>query len=189
MDENQIKNNTVDLNGSSVIPDGGNLLNTPGQPQSIDETIRNLKPTVPLFCIRPKVIESNAHFFTSKFPGKTLYAVKCNPDPNILKLLWNAGIQNFDCASIKEIKLVRTLFPSAKIHFMHPIKSESAIYQSYFDYDVRNYALDSVEELQKITDITKSPDDLGLLVRIKVGQSGALYDLSCIYLLSMYPGM
>ncbi len=34
------------------------------------------------------------------------YAVKCNPNPNIVRLLFKMGC-NFDCASLEEIKLVR----------------------------------------------------------------------------------
>lgn len=189
LNENQTPSGTVYSNNPSIVRNGVKLLDIPHQLQSIDEIVGQLKPTLPLFCIRPKTIESTAKYFISKFPGEVLYAVKCNPDPNILKLLWDAGIDNFDCASIKEIELIHTLLPSAKIHFMHPIKCKTAILQSYFNYDVRDYALDSVEELNKITEIIKNGDDLGLFVRIEVGQNTALYDLSCIYLLSTYYAM
>ncbi|CAF4128128.1 unnamed protein product [Rotaria magnacalcarata] len=158
---NQIEIIAACIDNSSAVQYTMTLLNAPYQLQSIDEIVKQLKPTVPVFCIRPKVIEFTAKEFISKFPGKVLYAVKCNSEPSILKLLWNAGICDFDCASIKEIELVRTLFPSAKIHFMHPIKSEATIFQSYFNYGVRNFALDSVEELHKITRSTKDGDDLG----------------------------
>jgi len=146
--------------------------------RSVDETISQLQPSVPLYCIRPKTIEATAAEFISSFPGQVLYAVKCNPEPRTLHMLWNGGIRNFDCASIKEIRTINNLFPSAKIHFMHPIKDKKAIYDAYFNFGVRNYAVDSIEEVDKIVAQTANADDLGLFVRIKVAEEQAMYDLS-----------
>ncbi|CAF1540210.1 unnamed protein product [Adineta ricciae] len=175
---NSIQNSSLDGNNLTVLTNNEPHLNTPSQLLSIDETIRQLKPTVPVFCIRPKTIEATAHYFLSKFPGEVLYAVKCNAEPSVLKLLWSAGLRHFDCASINEIKLVRTLFPSATIHFMHPVKAKSVIFQAYFNNNVRDYALDSIEELHKIIEVTKNGEDLGLIVRIQVAENMTLHDLS-----------
>ncbi|CAF1237602.1 unnamed protein product [Adineta ricciae] len=173
-----VQNCSLDGNNLTVLTNNELFLNTPSQLLPIDETIRQLKPTVPVFCIRPKTIEATARYFLSKFPGNVLYAVKCNAEPSILKLLWSAGLRHFDCASISEIKLVRTLFPSATIHFMHPVKPKSVIFQAYFNNNVRDYALDSIEELHKIIKVTKNGDDLGLIVRIQVAENMTLHDLS-----------
>ena len=61
-----------------------------------------------------------------------------------------------------EIHEVRSLFPAAQIHFMHPIKARSAIRAAYFDYGVRTFVLDSMAELKKITDVIGAAADLTL---------------------------
>ena len=33
-----------------------------------------------------------------KFPGRSLYAVKANPSPELLKVLWDAGVTHYDVA-------------------------------------------------------------------------------------------
>ena len=72
-------------------------------------------------------LADTARAFVSAFPGDTLYAVKCNPDPAVLRALWDGGLRHFDCASTAEVRLVRSMFPAASIHFMHPIKARGAI--------------------------------------------------------------
>ncbi|CAF1314887.1 unnamed protein product [Rotaria magnacalcarata] len=148
---------------------------------SVDETIAELKPSVPLYCLRPKTIEATAAWFVSTFPGQVLYALKCNPEPQILQMLWNGGIRHFDCSSLKEIELIHALLPSAKAYFMHPIKTRNSIYKAYFHYGIRDYALDSIEELHKIIEVTANANDLSLLVRIKVPENVTLIDLSHKY--------
>jgi ornithine decarboxylase len=39
-----------------------------------------------------------ARFFAEKFPGKSLYAVKANPSPALLQILWDSGITHYDVA-------------------------------------------------------------------------------------------
>ena len=74
------------------------------------------------------------------------------------------------------------MFPDAAIHYMHPVKSRPAIREAYRQHGVRDFALDSVDELEKIvaeTRVAGTPaPDLGLLVRLALPKGGALYDLS-----------
>ena len=81
-------------------------------------------------------------------------------------------------ASIAEIELVRSVDPDARIAFMHPVKSRSAITKAYFDHGVRTFSLDCEDELQKILDATGGATDLNLLVRMAVSADGAAYSLS-----------
>lgn len=114
------------------------------------------------------------------FPGDVLFAVKCNPEPRVLRALWNGGIRHFDCASANEVRLVRQLFPAAAIHFMHPVKPRAAIGESV-DAGVDDFALDSPHELDKIlneTRGTRPPTRLGLFVRLAVPNLGAAHDLT-----------
>ncbi len=119
-----------------------------------------------------------ARFFTEKFPGRSLYAVKANPSPDLLKLLWASGITHYDVASIGEVRLVRELLPEATLCFMHPVKAENAIAEAYHEHGVRTFSLDSREELAKIARATGNAPDLELCVRIRVSSEHAKLSLA-----------
>ena len=57
-------------------------------------------------CFWPERIAQTARRFLDGFPGKVLYAVKCNPHGIVLDAMYGAGIRNFDTASLNEIALV-----------------------------------------------------------------------------------
>ncbi len=109
-----------------------------------------------------------------KFPGRTLYAVKANPSPDLLRVLWGAGITHYDVASVAEVRMARAALPDATLCFMHPVKTPSAIVEAYAKHGVRVFSLDSIEELEKIRDATTAanggvlPEDLTLCVRLRV---------------------
>lgn len=138
----------------------------------------SLKPAAPVTLIRPQAAARAARFFVEKFPGKSLYAVKANPSPELLKTLWSAGITHFDVASIAEVRLVRGTLPKAKLCFMHPVKAEEAIAEAYFRHGVRTFSLDSLEELDKIVRATNGATDLELCVRLRVSSDYAQLSLA-----------
>jgi ornithine decarboxylase len=150
----------------------------------VDALVAKLRPEEPLHCIRPAAITAAAATFVQAFNGDTLYAVKCNPEPAVLRALWEGGIRHFDCASIAEITLVRRLFPGAEIHFMHPVKSRSAIREAWVLNGVRDFVLDAPAELAKILAEISTPDAAalaarpGLFVRLSLPKTGAAIDLS-----------
>ena len=146
--------------------------------KSVEELINTLKPDYPVYCIRPASIKKSVDFFKNKFPGTVLYAVKTNPHEKVLKSIISNGIDSFDVASLNEIQLIKKIMPSAKLYFMHTIKSRESIFESYFNYGVRNFALDSKDELMKILEITKRAKDLNLYVRISTSNEHAEIDLS-----------
>ena len=134
-----------------------------------------------MHCLRPAVIAETARDFVEAFPGDVLYAVKCNPDPAVLRALWDGGVRHFDCASLPEIRLVRDMFPDAAIHFMHPVKARGAIREAWERHGVRDFVLDSADELAKIRAeiaATGVPGALGLIVRLALPKGGAELDLS-----------
>ena len=145
---------------------------------SVDDLAAALRPAEPMHCIRPAAVIRAAEDFVRDFPGDVLYAVKCNPDPAVLRALWEGGVRHFDCASVAEVAQVRGLFADAQIHFMHPVKSRQAIAEAYAAHGVRDFVLDSAAELAKIIDETGTPADLGLVVRIALPAGPARYDLS-----------
>ncbi|WP_100866127.1 type III PLP-dependent enzyme [Novosphingobium kunmingense] len=130
--------------------------------------VRALSPDEPVILNRPHAAARAARFFTEKFPGKSLYAVKANPSPDLLKVLWDAGVTHYDVASIAEVRLVRATLPEAVLCFMHPVKARGAIAEAYHQHGVRTFSLDSHEELAKIVEATDGAEDLSLCVRLRV---------------------
>ena len=146
--------------------------------KNVNELVSALKPDFPVYCIRPESIKTSTQFFKKNFPGKVLYAVKTNPSENVIKIIINNGIENFDVASINEIKLIRKINSKVKIYFMHTIKSRENIKEAYFKYNVKDFALDTKEELLKILEATNNAKDLNLYVRIAISNEHAEIDLS-----------
>ena len=144
----------------------------------VNELVNTLKPEEPVYCIRPNSIKKSVEFFKNKFPGKVLYAVKTNPDEKVLKIINDSGIQNFDVASINEVKLVRKINTKAKVYFMHTVKSRESIKEAYTKYNVKDFALDTKDELLKILDETNNAKDLNLYVRVSISNEHAEIDLS-----------
>ncbi len=130
--------------------------------------VRALSPDEPVILNRPHAAARAARFFVEKFPGKSLYAVKANPSPELLKVLWASGVTHYDVASIAEVRLVRSVLPQAVLCFMHPVKPRAAIAEAYKVHGVRTFSLDSHEELDKIVDATDGAEDLSLCVRLRV---------------------
>lgn len=136
-----------------------------------------LKPSYPVFCIRPQVLKDRARHFLSAFPGLVLYAVKCNPHPLVLNALHEAGIRHFDTASLPEIAQISEMFPDATCYFHHPVKTRAALEAANKVYGVRFYTVDHANELEKVLEIVKGKDAV-VMVRMATPESGAAYNLS-----------
>ena len=111
---------------------------------------------------------------------KPHYAVKCNPDPKILRVLSNLGC-NFDCASKGELKLVlnglgKYNVTSKSIVYSNPVKKSDMI-----DYALKKKVyltvFDSMEELRKLSE-TKKSHKIELLLRIKIINEESICNLS-----------
>jgi ornithine decarboxylase len=139
--------------------------------------IAALTPSYPVYCLRPAVIAATAREFLDQFPGRVLYAVKCNPHPHLLRALYGAGIRHFDTASLPEIAEVREMFPDAGTYFMHPVKSRAAIHAAYEVYGVRHFVVDHPAELAKVRDETGG-EGVTIIVRLATPPAGAAFDLS-----------
>ncbi len=146
--------------------------------KTVDELVSQLKPERPVYCIRKKSIHIASKTFQNKFPGKILYAVKTNPNPEVLKTIVHSGIENYDVASIKEIEDIKRINPNAKCSYMHTVKSRESIKQAYFKYNIKIFSLDTKDELIKIIESTNHAKDLELFVRVAVSNEHAEIDLS-----------
>lgn len=101
------------------------------------------------------------------------YAVKCNPDVAIVRLLASLGC-NFDCATMGEIELVlhglgddysfapRGLAPTS-IVYANPAKMEGMLKYA-IDHDVRMTVFDGEDELYKIAKV--GGQNMDLLLRL-----------------------
>jgi ornithine decarboxylase len=129
--------------------------------------IASRRPDRPVFGLRPHAAGRAARWFLENFPGEVAYAYKANSSVFLVGALYGAGIRNFDVASLPELEDAATI-PQAQLHFMHPVKSRTAIRRAYHDYGVKCFALDSEDELDKIVTETGGAEDLQLFVRMTV---------------------
>jgi ornithine decarboxylase len=145
---------------------------------SIEDMVKNLRPSQSVQCMHPENLYQAARTFLDHFPGHSLYAIKSNPDPYVLQHLYAAGIRHFDVASLGEVQLVRGLFPDAHLAFMNPVKSRESIRAAYFEYGVRDFVIDTFEELHKILEETKVAADLTIVVRLAMPKGSAACELT-----------
>ena len=146
--------------------------------KSVENLVNQLRPNKPVYCIRKNSILSASKYFQKKFPGKILFAVKTNPHPEVIKTILKSGIEEFDVASIEEIKTVREFSQTVKCSFMHTVKSRESISEAYFKYGIKTFALDTKDELIKIIESTSNAKDLELFIRVSVSNEHAEIDLS-----------
>ena len=132
----------------------------------------------PYYIYDAKKLSRKVRFFSRGFPGKIIYAVKANPLSFVLKEIKKNGIRAFDAASLNEVKLIRGLLPNTEVYFMNPVKSFSSIQQSYHKLNVKNFALDHDDELQKILTATDYAKDLKLHLRMTVSNDSAKIPLT-----------
>ena len=138
----------------------------------------------PLFVVDHNVLRRNYATFKKYLPRVQAYfAVKANPDPAIVKTLFDAGA-SFDVASMPEFNIVYDLIKHMpakqrqdwiwdKIIYANPIKVNEALqeldqYKALVTYD--NY-----EEIKKIK---KYAPNSGLVLRLSVPNTGAMCELS-----------
>ena len=104
-------------------------------------------------------------------------AVKCNPDPLIVKTLANMGC-NFDCASRNEIRLVmessKDLPYKPDIIYANPCKSRLGLLEAVCK-GVRMVTFDNEAEIEKCAGISKS---IQLILRIITDDRGSQCRLS-----------
>ena len=142
------------------------------------DLVRSRHVESPVVCARPDRVAQASHWFQENFPGEVLYAVKANPSPWILDVLYANGTRFFDVASIPEIQLVRERCPEARMAFLHPVKSRESIRRAYYEFGVRIFVTDTMAELNKILEETGYADDLTIIVRVAVSCDGAALPLA-----------
>ena len=69
--------------------------------RTVGDAISDYQGDDHFYALYPRRIERAARVFTTGFPGKLLFAVKANPHPSVLAILWCEGVRNFDVASLR----------------------------------------------------------------------------------------
>lgn len=145
---------------------------------TVQDVAAALLPSYPVYCLRPFEIRRRARLFLDAFPGRVLYAVKCNPHPGVLDALYDEGIRHFDTASLSEVALIREAYADANAYFMHPVKARAAIQTAHDVYHVEHWVVDHQSELQKLVDVVPSRHGQAVLVRLATKPFGAAFELS-----------
>jgi ornithine decarboxylase len=145
------------------------------------KAIESLKPSEPVYLVRPKKIAAAARQFLDGFPGDVLYAVKANPHPIVIEQLWNAGIRHFDTASLGEIEIIKAVAPAAICHFMAPVRLAGQAKAAFETHGVTDFVVDSDSELDKLLAETGNAKKLRIFVRLVAQLGGALLEMSSKY--------
>jgi ornithine decarboxylase len=150
------------------------------------QTLQRLarKHGTPLFIVDHNAIRKNYRQFKKHLPRvQAYYAVKANPDPAIVKTLYEMG-SSFDVASMPEFQIVHENIRSMpakqrqdwiwdKIIYANPIKASETLLE--LDPYKPLVTYDNLEEIRKIR---KYAPHAGLALRLKVPNTGAMVELS-----------
>ena len=145
---------------------------------SVEEIIARTRPVEPVYVLYPEKFRVAAKRFLDSFPGDALYAIKANPAPQVLDLVWAAGIRHFDTASLQEVEIVKNRFPEAQCHFMAPVRAPGAAKAAFEKYGVTDYVVDCDFELDKLLAEVKFARKLRIFVRVATPLGGAVLELS-----------
>ena len=143
----------------------------------VGSLLRTERPENPVYCIFPHVYRDTAREFLEGFPGRVLYAVKANADPTVLKLLTDAGVCHFDCASLPEIALVDTINPNATKYFMIPTRIRGAAATAQEKHGVRHFLVDHLSGLSQLVEEIDTSRSV-IFARMAVHHESAMEDLS-----------
>ena len=143
--------------------------------QRILEFLRRRTDDGPCLVIDLEVVRDNYQAFAKALPDtRVFYAVKANPDPQILKLLAELG-SSFDAASVAEIEMVLAAGAAAdRISFGNTIKKERDVARA-FAFGVRLFAVDCEAEVEKIA---RAAPGAKVFCRILCDGNGAEWPLS-----------
>jgi ornithine decarboxylase len=138
----------------------------------------------PLFVVDHAEIRSNYAEFRKRLPRvQAYYAVKANPDPAIVRTLYEEGC-SFDVASMPEFEIVhenikdlsakeRQDFIWDKIIYANPIKANETL------RDLDQYKpLVTYDNFEEIGKIRQHAPHAGLALRLQVPNTGAMVELS-----------
>jgi ornithine decarboxylase len=143
---------------------------------SLDDLLRHKNTETPVFCYFPHRVRRAVEEFVRLFPGEVLYAVKANPDPELVRWVVEGGVRGFDVASVAEIEVARGILPEGRFAYNHPVKSRDSMRRAYRDFGVREFVVDHAAELEKLFEETGT--DITVQVRVATSNAAAAVCLS-----------
>ena len=139
--------------------------------ENVAELLRHKSTDLPVFCYLPGRIRADCSEFCRGFPGQVFYAVKANPDPQVLQWVIEGGVQAFDVASLAEIEGVHRVLPGAHCAYNHPVKQRTSLGIAYRRWAIRDFVVDHALELQKVVEETGR--DIVVQVRVAAPNAAA----------------
>lgn len=130
--------------------------------------------------LRKRVQFLREQFLPDTDISRIAYAIKANPKKEILKILNNAGINDFDCASPEEIAHVLQIVPNAKILYNNPTRLPKQI-RDATKMGVRHFTVQTQKGIEKIINSATPYDSeksLEIAVRMKTHNNEAEINLS-----------
>ena len=150
--------------------------------ERIREFLRNRREDGPCVVVDLDVVRDNYSKFARALPDtRVFYAVKANPEPEVLKLLAELG-SCFDTASVVEIQLALDAGATPdRISFGNTIKKERDIVRA-LELGVRLFAVDCEAEVEKIARAAATAgieaSEVKVFCRILCDGAGAEWPLS-----------
>jgi ornithine decarboxylase len=148
--------------------------------ERIRDFLRSRRDDGPCLVVDLDIVRDNYAKFARALPdSRVFYAVKANPEPQVLSLLAELG-SCFDTASVVEIELALAAGASPdRISFGNTIKKERDIVRA-LDLGVRLFAVDCEAEVEKIAraKAATGAEDVRVFCRILCDCAGAEWPLS-----------
>jgi ornithine decarboxylase len=144
---------------------------------TVEALLRDVQPLKPVYCIYPHVYREAAGHFVAGFPGRVLYAVKANNEPLVIRALASGGIRHFDCASVEEIALVRSLCSDATCYLMNPVRLPGDARRAQQEFGTRHFMIDHLSGLDPLLDEIDAANAV-IFARMAVSHHSAAIDLS-----------
>ena len=141
----------------------------------IRDFLRLRRPEGPCLVVDLDVVRENYTTFARALPdSRVFYAVKANPEPEVLKLLAGLG-SSFDCASVAEIDMALAAGATPdRISYGNTIKKERDVAAAHAR-GIRLFAVDCREEVEKIS---RAAPGSQVFARILCAGDGAEWPLS-----------
>lgn len=148
--------------------------------ERIREFLRRRREDGPCLVVDLEVVRENYFKFARALPDtRVFYAVKANPEPELLALLAELG-SSFDTASVVEIELALAAGATPdRVSFGNTIKKERDIARA-LELGVRLFAVDCEAEVEKIAcaKAQTGAEDVQVFCRILCDGAGAEWPLS-----------
>ncbi len=120
--------------------------------------------------LKKRVAQIKEHFLADdqfKDARKVIYAIKANPIARIIQIMNEAGIDGFDCASLREIEHVQQLSGQTPVFFNNPIKRKKEI-EAAMRRGVSSYTVQRRREIEKIISLAEHAESENVEVSIRM---------------------